>query len=168
MIDCNFPIITYDKDKTPQEWGQAHGEEFSRAIKELFEIRKGLMLEKNPALKRELKPLALEQWEATKKWAPYLSPELLGIAEGSGLELEDIVLLNNYTDFRDIALPDEGCSTIHVQSDKGHSSGQTWDMHGSAKNYLSLIKVPSTKDTPESVVFSLVGCVGMMGVNFDH
>ena len=27
MQDQNFPLITYSKDKTPKEWGQAHGEE---------------------------------------------------------------------------------------------------------------------------------------------
>ena len=163
FTDCNFPIIKYERGKTYKEWGQSHGEEFKKAIHELFEIRKDLMLQKNPSLKNMIEPLAREQWEVSKKYSPNLSDELLGIAEGSGLTTNDIVILNNYTDFRDIELPDEGCSTIAFPGEKAMNAGQTWDMHSSAKNYVSLIHCPLENDH-EAIVFSLVGCVGMMGM----
>ena len=44
-------------------------------------------------------------------------------------------------------------------------SGQTWDMHGSAKNYISLIEIPETNNSPAQIYLSLVGCIGMMGVS---
>ncbi|MBK26295.1 MAG: hypothetical protein CME70_20010 [Halobacteriovorax sp.] len=163
--DCNFPIIAYEKDKSPRQWGQYHGEAFKTAIKELYEIRIELMLAKNPALKNYITPLANEQLEASRKFAPLITEELEGIAEGAGLTTEQIVILNNYTDFRDIEMPEEGCSTVHVSLDGEVYSGQTWDMHSSAKNYVSIIKTPEAHGFPASVIFSLVGCVGMMGVN---
>ena len=166
MTDQNFPIIEYAAGKNHQEWGQMHGENFRPGIKELFELRRELMLAKNPKLKLKLKELALEQFAATEKFSPALAHELSGMAKGAGLELEDLVVLNNYTDFRDIQLPDEGCSTIHIQNNSQAISGQTWDMHGSAKKYLCLIKVPSSADTSrQSLVLSLVGCLGLMGHN---
>ena len=89
-----------------------------------------------------------------------------GIAKGAEVSLEDIVILNNYTDFRDIPLPDEGCSTLHVRNEADEALvGQTWDMHKSAKNYVCIINVPKTNSNPAQVLFSLVGCVGMMGFN---
>lgn len=165
LSECNFPHIKYNKDETFKQWGIKHGQEFKVAIKELFLIRKELMLSKNPALKEHLGELALKQFEITKDFCPNIAEEIEGIAEGSGLTLEDIVILNNYTDFRDIELPSEGCSTIHLQRETNSLAGQTWDMHGSAKNYLCMIEVPKTNKTQNTLILSLVGCVGLMGIN---
>ena len=137
--DCQFPYIVYEEKWSARKRGEFHGETYRRAIGELFSIRRELMLQKNPKLKRELKSLALAQWEASLKFAPEIAAEMEGIAKGAGLDIQDIVLLNNYTDFRDIMLPDEGCSTIGIQRGEELLAGQTWDMHSSAKNYLCLI-----------------------------
>ena len=94
-----------------------------------------------------------------------LQKKLKGLQKALNIDLTKIVILNNYTDFRDIQLPDEGCSTVHVQTDDQILSGQTWDMHGSAKRFVNVIHIPKTDLAPESVVFSLIGCVGMMGIN---
>ena len=115
--------------KSYLDWGFSHGEEFREEIKELVEIRTNLMLSKNPRLESSLEELALEQFNISKKFSPHLADEIEGISKGSNLSLKDIVILNNYTDFRDIELPEEGCSTIHLQRNEQSISGQTWDMH---------------------------------------
>lgn len=165
MTDFGFPIIKYEKDKTFNEWGLFHGEEFRNGIRELVSIRKELMLQKNPSLKKNLTSLAHQQLEVTRSFSPNITSELEGIAKGSDLPIEDIVILNNYTDFRDIQLPDEGCSTVHVQRDNVIISGQTWDMHSSAKNFLSIIEIPECENGPSSIILSLLGCTGLMGIN---
>ena len=166
--NCQFPYIKYQKEKSSKEWGFSHGEEFRTAIAELAEIRRGLMLAKNPALLRKLDELALEQLELSRKFAPHLALEIEGIAKGANLTLTDLVILNNYTDFRDIGLPEEGCSTVHIQTPSEILSGQTWDMHRSAKNYMCLIHVPPTESHMAQLVLTLVGCVGLMGVNTNN
>lgn len=163
--DCQFPYIKYREDWSPLKCGQFHGESYRKAIGELFTIRRELMLAKNPSLKPRLSELAREQWEVSKKYDPEVAEEMQGIAEGSGLDIDDIVILNNYTDFRDITLADEGCSTIGIKRDQLLLAGQTWDMHSSAKNYMCMIHAPKRGDTPESLILSLVGCVGLMGVS---
>ncbi len=163
--DQNFPYISYPKNQSYGSWGELHGEEFRNGIQELAQIRKTLMLEKNPSLKNSLESLAKEQFLHTEKFAPHLTQELIGISRGADLDIADLVILNNYTDFRDLELPEEGCSTVHVQKDGHVLAGQTWDMHSSAKNYLAMIKVPETKEGPESLILTLVGCLGLMGVN---
>lgn len=165
MTNYQFPVIKYKKGATSSEWGLQHGESFRQGIKELVEIRTELMLKKNPALKKELDSLALAQFEVSKQFAPHLADELKHIAIGANLTLTDLVILNNYTDFRDIILPEEGCSTIHVQKNNEVLSGQTWDMHRSAKNYLSLIDVPKSENHDAMIILSLIGCVGLMGIN---
>jgi isopenicillin-N N-acyltransferase-like protein len=165
FTDTNFPLIDYEKGKSFLQWGQSHGEEFKTAIKELVEIRRELMLARNPNIKEHINALALEQFRITENFSPSISQELLGIAEGSDLTIEEIVILNNYTDFRDIELPEEGCSTVYKKSETMNMTGQTWDMHSSAKNYVCVIKQPVAQHVPGATLFSLVGCVGMMGVN---
>ena len=111
-IDCQFPLISYRQGDTPFQWGEYHGKLFKDAIMQLAEIRRELMLAKNPALAKRLDQLAMEQWLSTKAQAPLIAEEMDGIRHGAGLTLTQLVILNNYTDFRDITLPDEGCSTI--------------------------------------------------------
>jgi isopenicillin-N N-acyltransferase-like protein len=163
--NCQFPYIEYQKNKSSHSWGLAHGEEFKMAIKELAEIRRHLMLSKNPVLVRKLDELAKEQLELSRKFAPHITEEMEGIAAGASLSITDLVILNNYTDFRDISLPEEGCSTVHIQTPTEILSGQTWDMHRSAKNYMCLLHVPATELHSSQLVLTLVGCVGLMGVN---
>ncbi|MEO1497343.1 MAG: C45 family peptidase [Planctomycetota bacterium] len=170
MIDAGFPIIQYQRGATPREWGRAHGEAYRDAIRELFEIRLDLIQEKNAALDAEvIEELAAEQWAATERLDPLLTDELQGIGEGAGLSETQLVVVNNYTDFRDIQpvvggrLQDEGCSAVFVNTGSGPIAGQTWDMHGSAKRYVCVLDVPVGHTDERMIVFSLVGCVGMMG-----
>ena len=166
--DQNFPIITYSLNATPFENGFAHGQKFKTGIQELSKIRKKLLLEKNPALENHLEELSNLQLDITHQFTPEICDELKGIAKGAEISLVDIVILNNYTDFRDINLGDEGCSTIHVAGNEYSISGQTWDMHKSAKNYVCLINIPGNEVNQGQIYFSLVGCVGMMGINSNN
>ncbi|EQC44185.1 acyl-CoA--6-aminopenicillanic acid acyltransferase [Bacteriovorax sp. Seq25_V] len=159
LEDLDLPELVYSKDKSAFENGLSHGEQYKDAIRDLANIRRDLMLRKNPALKTSISPLAKEQLLATKAFCPDSALELEGIAKGANLSIEDIIILNNYTDFRDITLPDEGCTSIYSSLSGSSVSGQTWDMHESAKNFLCVIK------EEDKVVFSLVGCLGLMGVN---
>ncbi len=162
--DQGFPIIKYT-GSSPLEWGRMHGEMFREGITELAEIRRELMLAKNPRLRSKLEELATAQWDASFAYAPALMEEMQGIVDGSNLTRLDLVILNNYTDFRDLQLPEEGCSTVYVQNKSHTLSGQTWDMHKSAKDYLCLIHAPATENAPEMLSLSLVGCLGLMGIN---
>lgn len=166
-MNCQFPLLEYEKGKTYREWGHQHGEEYREAIKELAEIRLGLMLSRAPELKSSITPLAQGQFEVTREFSPDLASEMEGLAAGSNLSIKDIVILNNYTDFRDIELPEEGCSTVYIKDNQLELVGQTWDMHSSAMNYVNIISIPAIeeKNRPSMVVFSLVGCLGMMGYN---
>ncbi len=167
-MDQGFPFIEYKYGDTFLEWGLAHGEAFRESIRELANIRQELMLNKNPLLKNHLAPLAQAQWDVTKDFAPHWCDELEGIRQGANLSLEEIVILNNYTDFRDIELPEEGCSTMHIRTPEGELSGQTWDMHQSAKDFLCLIRVPETNKSSELLCLSLVGCPALMGINTNN
>ena len=166
MIDLNFPYIKYPTGKSHKEWGIMHGEQFASSIRELCHIRKELMLKKNPALESDLDRLAKAQFDVSKEFAPDLCAELQGISIGAKVSLTDIIILNNYTDFRDIELPEEGCSSAHLQRNGAVSAGQTWDMHQSAKNFVCVMHL--FENGQDVLLFSLVGCLGLMGINSNN
>lgn len=165
MTDTGFPVIAYDARKNSRQWGHCHGESYRTAIAELVEIRTNLMREKNPTLTTSrIDELANEQWVITQKFDADLAEELLGISEGSRSSLTDLIILNNYTDFRDIQpVEDQGCSLVFVNQTRNPLVGQTWDMHGSAKRYVCVLDIPAVVEDHRILAFSLVGCVGMMG-----
>ena len=158
------PVFRYAPGGTPEQWGLAHGEHFRQPIAELAGIRRELMRTRNPALTGEaLDREAHRQFAATQTWAPDLMSEFSGIQKGAGLSLTSLVILNNYTDFRDIELPEEGCSTVGVLRPGASLAGQTWDMHGSAKPHVLFLEIPESEGSPRQWVFSLNGCLGMAG-----
>lgn len=169
MTDQEFPLICYPEGKSFLDWGRAHGEQFRAGIRELAQIRRDLMQERNSQLTDSVIEREAEiQYQVSQSFAPHLTEELDGICQGSGVSQTDIVVLNNYTDFRDLHFSDGGCSTVFVEHKKSILAGQTWDMHSSAKNYVCVLRVPSIlkeHGAENTYLFSLVGCVGMMGFN---
>src|SRR3989338_5519282 len=124
------------------------------------------MFDANSAIRgAKLEGLAAEQREATPRFSPDLFAELDGTRGGAAMPASDLVVLNNYTDFRDIELPNEGCSTVFVEEAGALLAGQTWDMHRSARSYVCVILVPGREMDPSMAVFSLVGCLGLTGYN---
>ena len=163
MIDVGFPIIHYPASSSDRERGLLHGESYRSAIVELATIRRDLMRQKNPGISgSHIATLAAEQWAETVRFDSASADEILGIASGARLPLEDLIVLNNYTDFRDIQVPEQGCSVVYVNRQRPISA-QTWDMHASAKNYVCCLQVHAAEPEDQQVIFSLVGCVGLMG-----
>lgn len=158
----------------PRARGQAHGELWREEIRELAEIRARLAVERGrmrdrshvlEAARLHLRPLA--------EHAPDLHAELLGISEGSGVPPELVVVLNHYSDLRDLSGDApllepgdaEGCTAIYFNGREGAVLGQTWDMHASAASYVRLLRIAPSDGRPEVVCLSLTGCLGIAGIN---
>jgi isopenicillin-N N-acyltransferase-like protein len=108
-----------------------------------------------------------------------LYDELVGIAEGAGLSPARVVVLNHYTDLKDLdpatvlggarrereVEKEEDCSAIVAGTREGAVLGQTWDMHGSAAPFVVMIHVPQIGDAPEAWLLSITGCLGMTGMS---
>jgi isopenicillin-N N-acyltransferase-like protein len=106
----------------------------------------------------------------------------------------DIVVLNHYTDLRDLdpdpaawrpaptrdapelggsgggaggagGLGGDGCSVLWAESPTGRVLGQTWDMHATAIPYVMVLRVPSSPAGPAATLLTVTGCVGMAGAS---
>lgn len=162
----------------PRERGRAHGELWRGAIAELCALRMDLMLRRSAFVDAQQVLIAagahlpvLEQLDAA------LYQELLGIAEGAALSPELVVVLNHYTDLRDVppallSLPEGtredgdpgGCTSIYLNGVHGPLLGQTWDMHATAEPFVRMLRIKPKGSEQETLCFTLTGCLGMAGL----
>ncbi|MGF1466908.1 MAG: C45 family autoproteolytic acyltransferase/hydrolase [Sandaracinaceae bacterium] len=157
--------------------GEAHGEHFRRPIHEIARIRLDLALAQGRFRSEdEVLDVARAHLPVLDRWDRDLADELVGIAHGADLDLARVVVLNHYTDLKDIdpARPegpsasrgdDEDCSAVAAGTGDGPLLAQTWDMHGSAEPFVAMLRVPEVEGAPEAWVFTIAGCVGMTGLN---
>lgn len=154
--------------------GHQHGETFRREIAELAEIRMERMCAVSHFKRvKDVLELAEKHIAPLQDFDVDLFLELRGISEASNVSLERLIVLNHYTDLRDIEpntgyyagrRPEDpedigGCSIIYNHTENGPVLGQTWDIHGSAEPYVLMLKVDG------ALVFSIMGCLGMTGIN---
>ena len=172
-------LVTFDQADAMAR-GEAHGELWRDEIGELAEIRLELALARGDfANKGQVLKIAGMHLPELAAVDSELSDELLGIARGANLDPELVVVLNHYTDLRDISaslLGDEpqaaverddpgGCTALYVDGPEGPILAQTWDMHGTAAPFVRMIRIAPKGSEREVVCFTLTGCVGMTGLN---
>ena len=168
----------------PAAWGLQHGETLREEIKRAYEVRLELVLQKTD-LRNEAEALSLCRLHEPilQQFDGALHAEMNGIATGSTLSLAQVILLNHYTDLRDLRRHhldeaqekgvddgDQGCSVIFSPGADGLFLGQTWDMHGSATDFVWLLDIPTSVTARDgthlegrTLLFTLAGCVGMTG-----
>lgn len=160
-----------------RERGRIHGESFREPIHAIARIRTELAVSQGK-LRTEAAVLAAAEAHLpiVAAFDEALSEELLGIAEGADLDPARIVVLNHYTDLKDLgpeALPsvideaviDEDCSALIAKTQEGVVLGQTWDMHGSAAPYVAMLHVPEHEGAPAAWLLTITGCLGMAGMS---
>jgi isopenicillin-N N-acyltransferase-like protein len=176
----DLPVLELGSD--PYERGLVHGRELAGAIAENVETylaRFAVSGLDAGSARREG-----HDWiEVTRRQNPEYAEEMRGIADGSGLPLADVVMLNvryeitfglflkESREADNIAVADgtDGCSTFAVMpeaSASGHTIlGQNWDWIAGVHGRCALLRV-RRDDGPDFVCFTEAGIVGgKMGVN---
>ncbi|WP_428263694.1 C45 family autoproteolytic acyltransferase/hydolase [Haliangium sp.] len=175
-------VLALEPGRTPREWGRAHGESFRGEIQSLAELRGYLTMTVGgfPDLDT-VREIAAAHVPVLADYDRDLHDELCGVAEGADLSPADVVVVNHYTDLRDIyksragaadAAPGQadgdsagGCSIVWARTPAGPILAQTWDMHATAIPYVMMMHVPAGPAGPETWLFTLTGCLGMTGLN---
>lgn len=177
----------------PYEMGYHHGQAFRADIELLTEERLRLCTDPfwtggRAASYDEV--IALGKACLQEHWAfdRNLMEEMQGMADATGLGLNELVIMNGFTDFVDVVANDRNAATVFGVNGNGSFSkvddggctafiveesatadgraylGQTWDMHASATPHVILLNV-QPDDGPELLIFTITGCIGMMGMN---
>ena len=157
---------------TPRDQGRGHGEAFRGEIGSLAEIRLFLCTQMTGASREAVLNAARQHVPVLERYDPALADELIGIAEGAALDPALIVVLNHYTDLRDLDLgadhhgdTTDGCSVIYARTGAGVLAAQTWDMHATSIPYVIMLQVPEQGGRPAAWILSLTGCLGIAGMN---
>lgn len=161
--------------------GLAHGQALRTSIGQIARIRSELCLSQGMFRDdAELLAIAEQHLPVLEAFDRELFDELRGIADGAGLPLARVVVLNHYTDLKDLdprvvlgeaTLPardldkEEDCTAIVAATTDGAVLAQTWDMHGSAAPHVVALHVPESEHGPEAWLLSIAGCLGMAGMN---
>lgn len=162
-----------------REQGRAHGETFAPLIREIGEIRVELSMVNGRFTRPEdVMRAATPHLALLERWDSLGYEELVGIAEGAGVSPELVVVLNHYTDLRDLDPADFGapqgevspedddeCSLVFARTPDGVVLGETWDTHASVMPYVMMMRVPEAEGVPAAWIFTITGCLGMSGLN---
>ncbi len=172
---------------SPRAMGRAQGEAFREKIGAFIEMRldavRGYLGQRGYTGKWErILEVGKESFGLFEAWDPAGHSELVGIAEGAGVDPERLFTTTNMTDMRDAVLlaaasgpplspvPDEGCSSLMVPA--GHTAagrplvGQTWDLNPPDVEYIVAIH-RKPDEGPEAWSVTCTGCLSLMGVNAD-
>ncbi len=152
---------------TPLERGLLHGKTWTKEIHELAVIRKSLLLDTLKTWSVEKVSKLAEDHLKILQRDSELWEEFRGISEGAKISLVDLMILNNHTDMRDFGDSDFDdsvyeCSCFAFKQGTHLIAGQTWDMHGSAQDYVAHLTLKKENTTQE--IFTLTGCLGLTGV----
>ncbi|HQY90130.1 C45 family peptidase [Caldilinea sp.] len=174
---------------SPYEMGYTHGKAFAKEIGDLTEERLHLSCDPfwtggQTATLDEVLAIGRACLRHHEAFAPELMEEMRGMADATGIGVNELVIMNGFTDFVDIianpavlshtraksVLPGDAidCTAFLVApaaSAYGHGYlGQTWDMHSTATPYVLMLDVrPQTG--PALMTFTITGCVAMIGMN---
>jgi hypothetical protein len=128
----------------PRERGKQYGKQFADDIRKFLdqEIHKPFI--GKPATNEEMLRYAGACGQEVKKYSPVIHEELEGMAEGSGLRLEDLVLITLHEElYHKGALPKvPHCTAVGVgppDSSGGGLVGQTWDWMESVFGMSSML-----------------------------
>lgn len=177
------PIRVLELSGSPYEMGWQHGQAYPEAIRHFSDERvhlSGAPKWTGCSLSdQEVLELAAACLPAHHDYSPGLMAELQGMADASGETLARLIVNNGFTDFIDtvyalgerIQQPEfaaHNCTAFLVGNDAAAGGqamyGQTWDMHASATPYVILLHGRPDAG-PSFIALSVVGCVGMMGMN---
>lgn len=184
------PLRVLSLAGAPYALGYQHGAAFAADIATLTEER--LRLSTDPfwtggraASLTEVMALGEACLLAHAVYAPDLIEEMLGMADATGIGINELVIMNGFTDFVDVvandsAAPVWGAGVDRLVDDVGGCTafaadgsftrdgrayiGQTWDMHSSATPYVILLDI-RPEIGPALLTFTLTGFVGMISLN---
>jgi len=150
------------------EMGYQHGQQCKDKIKTLSKSLLVLAQKRLPGLTYEKALSLAKKFEPfIEEYAPHLIDEMKGIAEGTGLPLEEIYYLNARTEF---SFRPTGCTTFALAksrtADGAVMLGHNVDTAANMESQLVMLHM-TPKKGPCILMFVRAGTIGAIGINSD-
>ena len=159
--------------------GSVHGAAFYNEIRRYTDERVKLSANGSwsgrPATVDDVVALADRMLPSHRSFDSDLFEEMEAMAMAAGISAAAAVVVGGFTDFVDVLraggltglAEEDDCTAVIVPDDLAGGAGflaQTWDMHDSATEHVTLIRVMPDSG-PAALVFTTVGCLGQIGMN---
>lgn len=154
----------------PRERGRMYGEKFRKAIHAFLEREIYQAFNGKPATKQDMLAYAGACAKEIASYAPVISEELEGIAQGAGLRLEEVVLITLHEELyhRGVLPKVDHCTAVAIgppATADGHTYvGQTWDWMTSVFGMSSMLHWKRSEG-PSLLSYSFPGLWAGAGLN---
>lgn len=155
-----------------KEIGKQHGSQGKAEVLHSLETYEKLFHGYKQISWKEAREFGLEHLNAIEKYDPELVEEMEGVAEGAGVDFEDILALNARSE---IALAgykgssfSDGCTAMAVSPPLQSETilGQNWDWKGRQKESLLVLKMKQKNESkPDITMVTEGGMIGKIGMN---
>ena len=173
------PIRELVVDGDAAHRGRVHGAAFHNEIRRYTDERVRLSANGSwsgrPATVDDALSLATRMLPAHRAFDRDLYEEMEAMAAAAGISPAQAVIVGGFTDFVDVVragggtglAEEDDCTAVVIPDELAGSAGflaQTWDMHDSATEHVTMIRV-APDSGPGALVFTTVGCLGQIGMN---
>ena len=167
----NFPYV--EIEGTPFEIGFQHGELFKDKILNSIQRYKEMFMDYSNLEWSRAKKLSTRFVEVIRDYNPDYLEEIRGVAEGSGLDFEDILALNCRSELvfvgNELDKADGGCTSIGISSDAGTGGdaflAHNWDWKTSQRESMIMMKITQKNGRPTIFMVTEAGIIGKTGFN---
>lgn len=180
-MNANTGIRVIDLSGSSYDIGRQHGEILKDDIRGFYDSVWEIHKVNNPRLKVESSDLISfcgRNIGFIKEYSAELFEELQGIADGSGLSIEQIIYLNSFLELEDLRAPGLGgrllsrdlwgCTSFNVlpesSAERKGFIGQTFDMEKYYGRFNVLLHI-TPRSGPKMMVYSFAGVLGLNGMN---
>jgi len=166
----SLKVVTFEG--SGYELGLQHGKELKSEIADIIDEWKK---NTSKSLKKDADEVLTDFFEYAnfekdiKKWTPDLYEEVRGIAEGSGQDFRDVLVLNLLDEFWVYVnnINNHHCSSMGVPARNGKPGylSQNMDLESYTDGFQVLMRIGKTKNNPEQLILTYPGLVGLNGLN---
>ena len=161
-----LPVI--DLSGQPADIGFAHGKALCEQLKENYSIYLNMIGANTGQSEPEIVELARRFLPEVEKAAPELLTEMEGIAQGAGVSLETILVLNCRSE---LAFPDQlatQCTVVGLSGNRTVNGkgviAQNWDWLPAVKANVAFLRIEPAAG-PRALILAEAGQVGKIGFN---
>lgn len=150
-----------DPAQRGREYGSAWSEQVRSAVEEYAVLFRQMGIEDD-----DVRRVCAESLQVTEQYTPEIAAELLGIAEGAGLQPWQVMTINARTEVLALAPPEQECSAaVYLPADgSAPRTVQTWDWRPAVAEEALVSTIPGPDDT-RVVTFAEFGQAAKIGVN---
>lgn len=144
--------------------GQTHGSAAKVHIGRSIDFYADLFWQKSKQSWPQVQDTARAFEQHIKSTWPLYHEEMRGVADGSKMDILDIVALNVRTEIAFGQFSD-GCTSLSWHGEKGAKLGQNWDWMPVQKENLIILRIKGTDERPSMAMVTEAGIIGKIGFN---